>query len=209
MRLKKQNDPMQLPVKIILNSMYGKTGQVYRNRIGNLYNPVIFSFITGTARAMLYDFVKKNNLENEIVSFATDSICTTRKINLKSAKLGEFSLENEANDVFFLQNGFYRFKDKWKQRGLGRLGTKEIEHLDTFEKDGKLFYRFKVTRANRLRSSILSNKLSEIGKITVKTREVNLNADKKRFWLESLTGINHKMNRSLPISLNYFTKEQI
>ena len=209
MRLKKNNDPMQLPIKIILNSMYGKTGQLYRNRIGNLYNPVIFSFITGTARAMLYDFVKKNNLDNEIVSFATDSICTTRKINLKSAKLGKFSLENEANDVFFLQNGFYRFDGKWKQRGLGKLGTKEIEHLDTFEKDGKLFYRFKVTRSNRLRSSILSNKLSEIGKITEKTREVNLNADKKRFWLDELTGINHKMNESMPLSLNHITKEQI
>ena len=209
MRLKRQNDPMQLPIKIILNSMYGKTGQVYRNRIGNLYNPVIFSFITGHARAMLYNFAKKNKLENEIVSFATDSICTTRKINLKSAKLGEFSHENEANDVFFLQNGLYRFDGKWKLRGLGRLVTKKIEHLDTFEKDGKLFYKFKVTRANRLRQSILSNKLSEIGKITEKTREVNLNADKKRFWLESLTGINHKMNRSLPLSLNYFTKDEI
>ena len=195
MRLKRQNDPMQLPIKIILNSMYGKTGQLYRNRIGNLYNPVMFSFITGTARAMLYNFAKENKLENEIVSFATDSICTTRKINLKSAKLGEFSLENEANDVFFLQNGFYRFNGKWKQRGLGKLGTRDIEHLDTFEKDDKLFYRFKMTRANRLRSSILSNKLSEIGKITEKTREVNLNADKKRFWFEPLTGINHKMNR--------------
>ena len=54
-----------------------------------------------------------------------------------------------------------------------------------------------------------SNKLSEIGKITEKTMEVNLNADKKRFWLESLTGINHKMNRSLPLSLNYFTKDEI
>ena len=141
--------------------------------------------------------------------FATDSICTTRKINLKSAKLGELSHENEANDVFFLQNGLYRFNSKWKLSGLGRLGTKQIEHLDTFEKDGKLFYRFKVTRANILRSSILANKLSEIGKIIEKTREVNLNADKKRLWLESLTGINHKMNLSLPISLNYFTKAEI
>ena len=81
--------------------------------------------------------------------------------------------------------------------------------MDTFEKDGKLFYRFKVTRANILRSSILANKLSEIGKIIEKTREVNLNADKKRFWLESLTGINQKINESLPISLNYFTKDEI
>ena len=159
--------------------------------------------------AVLYSFVKDNRLESELVSFATDSICTTRKMNLKSDKLGEFSLENKANDVFFLQNGFYRFNGKWKQRGLGRLGTREIEHLDTFEKDEKLFYRFKMLRANRLRSSILSNKISEIGKITEKTREVNLNADKKRLWLETLTGINHKMNQSLPLSLNYFTKAEI
>ena len=158
---------------------------------------------------MLYKFAKENNLENDLVSFATDSICTTRKMKLKSAKLGEFSFENEANDVFFLQNGFYRFNGKWKQRGLGRLGTREIEHLDTYERDEKLFYRFNMKRANRLRSSILSNNLADIRKITEKTREVNLNADKKRFWLESLTGINHKMNQSLPLSLNYFTKDNI
>ena len=53
------------------------------------------------------------------------------------------------------------------------------------------------------------NQNAEIGKITEKTREVNINADKKRLWLESLTGINHKMNRSLPLSLNYFTKDEI
>jgi len=111
--------------------------------------------------------------------------------------------------VFFLQNGFYRFNGKWKQRGLGRLGTREIEHLDTFEKEEKLFYKFKMKRPNRLRSSILSGNLSDIGKFTEKTREVNLNADKKRFWLESLTGINHKMNQSIPLSLNYFTKENL
>ena len=182
---------------------------MYRSKIGNLYNPVIFSFITGHARAMVYDFVKRNNLDNEIVSFATDSICTTRKMNLKSAKLGEFSHENEANDVFFLQNGIYRFNGKWKKRAIGSIGIKKIEHLDTFEKDGKLFIRFKILRSNRLRSSIIGNKISEIGKITEQTREVNLNADKKRLWLESLTGINHKMNKSLPLSLNYFTKDEI
>jgi len=209
MRLKRQNDPMELPIKIILNSMYGKTGQLHKGRIGNLFNPVIFAFITGYARAMLYDFVKRNNLESDLVSFATDSICVTRKLKINSKKLGDFSKENEANDVFFLQNGIYRFNGKWKQRGLGTLGTKQIEHLDTFEKDGKLYYKFKVLRSNRLRQSILSNNLKDIGKITERTREINLNADKKRFWVENLTGINDKMNTSLPISLNYFTKEQI
>ena len=158
---------------------------------------------------MLYDFVKIYNLESELVSFATGSICVTKKLKLNSHKLGDFSKENEANDVFFLQNGFYRFNGKWKQRGLGTLGTREIEHLDTFKKDDKLYYKFKMKRSNRLRQSILSNNLKDIGKITEKTREVNLNADKKRLWLETLTGINDKMNESLPIPLNYFTKDEI
>jgi len=106
--------------------------------------------------------------------------------------------------VFYLQNGFYRFNGIWKQRGLGHLGTKEIEHLDTFERDGKLFYRFKVLRSSRLRSSILQNKIQDIGKIKTFEREVNLNADRKRFWLDNLTAINHETNDSVPISLNHF-----
>ena len=117
---------------------------------------------------------------------------------------GEFSFDKSADDVFYLQNGFYRFNGIWKQRGLGHLGTKEIEHLDTFEKNGKLFYRFVMNRNSRLRSSILQNRIQDIGKIKPTIREVNLNADSKRFWLGELSAINHETNDSLPISLNYF-----
>jgi len=42
--------------------------------IGNLFNPLITSYITGFTRAYLYRFMKKHNLENEVVAFATDSI---------------------------------------------------------------------------------------------------------------------------------------
>ena len=164
-QFKKANNPMQLPIKIILNSIYGKTGQVINNRIGNLFNPVIFAFITGFCRAQLYDFVRKNGIEKEVVFFATDSICTRKKLDVNSSKLGDFSFDNEANDVFALQNGFYRFNGKWKQRGLGKLNGKEIEQLDTFEKNGRLYYRFVVNRNNRLRFSILQNKICDIGKI--------------------------------------------
>jgi len=108
-------------------------------------------------------------------------------------------------DVFVLQNGFYRFNEKWKQRGLGKLGTREIEHLDTFEKDGRLYYRFNMLRNNRLRSSIREDKISEIGKIKPITREFNLNADRKRFWLGQIESMDYKiMNESMPLNLNYF-----
>lgn len=187
------------------DAIYGKTSQRVGRNIGNLFNPVIFAFITGFTRAKLYDFVRKNNLEHHVVFFATDSICTTKKLEIDSEKLGEFSFDNEASDTFVLQNGFYRFNKKWKQRGLGKLNGKEIEHLDTFEKDGRLYYRFVVKRNNRLRKSILQDRIADIGKIRPETREFNLNADRKRLWLGRIESMDNEiMNESTPLLLNYF-----
>ncbi|OLD41006.1 MAG: DNA polymerase [Thaumarchaeota archaeon 13_1_40CM_2_39_4] len=210
LKLKAKNDPLQAPIKIILNSIYGKTGQKVNRVIGNLFNPVIFAFITGYARAQLYRFVIENGFEREVVAFATDSICTTRKLDIGSNKLGEFSYEGSANDVFYLQNGFYRFNGKWKQRGFGKLSGKEIEHLETFEKQGRLYYKIKLLRNTRLRTSILQDQISEIGKIKMMTRQINLNADRKRFWLGRIESIDQKYhNDSMPISLNHFSKDEI
>jgi len=204
LRLKQAQNPLQLPLKIILNSIYGKTGQKVNRRIGNIFSPVIFSSITGITRSMLYRFVLENEIENDVVFFATDSVCTTKKLEYNSDKLGAFSFDNSADDVYVLQNGFYRFNEKWKQRGLGNLGTKEIEHLDTIERGDDLFYTYKVLRSNRLRSSILSDSIPDIGKFTTFERQVNLNADKKRLWFEKLRSIQEKkMINSMAINLNY------
>ena len=87
--------------------------------------------------------------------------------------------------MFYLQNGFYRFNGKWKQRGLGKLGSREIEHLETFEKNSDLFYKIAVSRNTRLRSGIIQNKISDVGRITTVIKKVNLNADRKRQWFAS------------------------
>jgi len=116
--LKQNKNPLQLPIKIILNSIYGKTGERVRFKIGNLFNPVIFATITGITRAQLYEFVQKYGLGRYVVSFATDSICITKFLDIDSNRLGEFSFVNSADDVFYLQNGFYRYNGKWKQRVL-------------------------------------------------------------------------------------------
>lgn len=205
LEFKEQNNPLQLPLKIILNSIYGKTAQRVGNRIGNLFSPIIASSITGMTRAMLYDFIQKYGIENQVVSFATDSIITTKKLNIDSVKLGEFAYENSGNDVYVLQNGIYRFDKIWKKRGIGNLGNLQIEHLDTIEKNGQLYQVMKVLRVNRLRTAILSNSINEIGKFKTVERLVNLNADRKRMWFEDLLDVNDKKRiDSLPISLNYF-----
>ena len=203
--LKEQGNPLQLPIKIILNAIYGKMGQKQNRRIGNLFNPVIFAFITGYARAQLINFVKDNELEKDVVAFATDSVCVTRKIDVDSKELGGFSLDKEANDVYYLQNGFYRFNESWKLRGLGKLGNKEIEQIDTIERDGRLYYKYLVLRTKKLASAIISNQIDEIGRLKEETREVNLNGDDKRFWLGRLENINDlKSNKSMSLNPEYF-----
>ncbi len=56
----------------------------------------------------------------------------------------------------------------------------------------------------QLRSSIIQNEISEIGKIKPVVREVDLNADNKRFWLGQLTKIDNSTNHSMPLSANHF-----
>lgn len=208
--LKERKDPMQLPVKIILNSFYGKAGQKVNRVIGNLFNPVIFAYITGFTRAKLYRFVIDNDLESKVVSFATDSVCITKDLGLKSNRLGDFSLDKSSNDVYYLQNGIYRFNGVWKQRGLGNLKGRTLEHIDTIEKDGRLYLVLKPTRSASLRECIIQGRIQDIGKIRPIRRLVNLNADRKRFWLGTLKSINGKVcNESLPISLSHFGKDEI
>jgi len=182
-----------------------------RKRIlGNLFNPVIASTITGTTRAMLYDFVQRNRIEKNVVSFATDSIISTKKLNTHSIQLGKFAFENSGNDVYVLQNGIYRFNGKWKKRGIGNIGNRQIEHLDTIEQDGKLYQVFNLLRVNRLRTSILSNSIDEIGKFKTVERLVNLNADKKRLWFKEIRNIEDEILIDfMPISMNYFEKNAI
>jgi len=209
LELKKQNSPLQLPIKIILNSIYGKTGEIVRGRIGNLFNPVIFAFITGHARAQLYSFVQRHGLERDVVAFATDSICTTKPLEIDSDLLGEFSRKSTDN-AFYVQNGFYRFGKHFAQRGLGRLKGKEIENFETVEKDGKLIMKCRVLRSKRLRSSILSNTPENIGKFSVIELEIDLNADRKRLWLGELSSMKDKtINVSVPLNFDFISIEQV
>ncbi len=159
---------------------------------------------------MPYEFVQKHDIERDVVSFATDSITSTKKLDVNSTKLGGFAHENSGDDVYVLQNGIYRFNGKWKKRGIGNLGNKQIEHLDTIEKEGNLYQIMNVLRVGRLRTSILSNSIGEIGKFKTVERLVNLNADKKRMWFEELRDINDwKIIDSMSISLDYFKKSKI
>ena len=61
---------------------------------------------------------------------------------------------------------------KWKLRGLGKLGKKEVEHVATREKDGRLYIEYEVKRTRQLASSIIQGKINEIEKIKIETRKL-------------------------------------
>ena len=68
----------------------------------------------------------------------------------------------------------------------------------------------KVLRVNRLRTSILSDSIDQIGKFKTVERLVNLNADRKRMGFEELRDVNDDtMIDSMAISLNFVDKNKI
>lgn len=208
LKLKNEENPSERAIKIILNSIYGKTAQRVNNQMGNLFNPVISSYITGFTRAQLYKFVKDNGLDNDVVAFATDAIACRKKIvGLDSKKLGEMKLEKEANDNYFLSNGFYRFDGVWKNRGIGYDTERklEIEHQDTkTDEKGQLYISVKTTKTTHIKSGIAYNKLDKIGVIEEYEKKINLNSDRKRFWHSELESLNDNKfcdSSAIPIDL--------
>ena len=151
---------MQLVLKLVLNSLHGKTAQRRGNKAGNLFNPIICAYITGYTRAQLYSFVRQNNLEQDVVAFATDSIMARRKIEgLNSKALGEFKYE-KSGLVILLSNGIYSFDGEWKQRGIGSDKGIEISHKDTYiDKKGRLLLNLSVKRVTKFRTAWRQNRL--------------------------------------------------
>ena len=72
-----------------------------------------------------------------------------------------------------------------------------------------MYYSFKINRVGRLRNSIITNNITNIGKFQIYEKQINLNADRKRMWMGELDGINDKSNGSVPLSFNHFTLDQI
>lgn len=84
---------------------------------------------------------------------------------------------------------------KWKQRGVGYDKEKkaEIEHLETWiSEDGQLYIKVKTTKTTHIKSGIIYNKIRNIGKIEEYEKKINLNSDKKRYWLGDLQSLKDK-----------------
>jgi len=210
-QLKRDKDPLELPIKVILNSMYGKTAQTTDNKTGNMFNPVLASTITGKCRAMLYQTIIQNDMERDVLFMYTDSIATRKKLNLNSKTLGLFSQDFEGS-IYSLQSGFYAKNGKFERsRGIGQLGDETIIHKDTkLDSKGRLVYEFDKIKVGTLKINIKKGNLDNIGAFTTETKKLKLNGDRGRFWIGELTDIRLKEhNISTPFNLSVFDYSKI
>ncbi|MFI1831527.1 DNA polymerase [Streptomyces sp. NPDC020412] len=136
-QLKKAGNGAQKVLKLLINSLYGKTAQsigwrlVQRNGEWTAERPPFQSYIwagliTSGCRAMVLDMALREGAD--VVSFATDGIISRTKIDgvEDSSELGEWEAEQYRN-VYLFQSGIYTYEsyDKVLDESMNPTGEKE------------------------------------------------------------------------------------
>jgi hypothetical protein len=204
--------------KIIINGFYGKTIQLEpknmitdedegeaelikgnpvvkteRFNAGLLFNPVVAQEITGNTRSMLLDAVV--DMQEDVIAFATDSIISTKKPNIKIGKsLGDWDEEKSNRRFTSIGSGVYFFEDDMmKFRGFGRGYNPEVIQSDT-EK-----VMLDVKRNIKLKQTFKSKEkdLDRFNLILDMQKSFNLNFDRKRLWLDQFNNSDEIYNKQI------------
>jgi hypothetical protein len=191
----KENDPdIKYCVKIILNSLYGKTIQAVGGKTGKLFNPIWASLITSLTRLKLLEFSYGNY--DKIISYSTDSVHSIVPIDYpKNPKLGEFSKDFEGSGIYVMSDIYSLWNEtkyKNKFRGFSLVSEKdkgEIEEIpltkilkEIYDKDE---YKYFTNRVYHLGECIRHTKKRDIRDInifSVSEKSLNINGDAKRIW---------------------------
>lgn len=130
-RLKFGKDAAGMPLKFMLNSLYGKLAQ--RKGKPVFANPIYAGLITATTRAQLIDAAAVE--PDSVIMFATDAVFTARPLKhlTVSKALGAWDM-TEHPRLFCVQPGLYwgLIKDKIKTRGISPRFMRPL--LPTFER---------------------------------------------------------------------------
>ena len=181
-RLKAANDPRNIPLKLGLNSLYGKFAQ----RVGTpKYQCIAWAgIITSYCRSLLYDAIHRSNGAVEFVQ--TDSVFSTEPLDLPQSKtLGEW--EGEAvQDMIVLQAGVYRYKkgDKVVEKYRGFDKGIDFDLILQRATEGRGMYHTETLSATRLIPFGLAATSDNLwplrGQFVTMERELNLRPKAKR-----------------------------
>lgn len=190
-----KDEDIRYVVKIILNSLYGKTIQTVGDghRTGKLFNPIYASIITAKTRIKLLDLALQN--PSEIIMFSTDGVHTTKPFKVpKSPKLGDFGKDFFGEGVYIMSdvyNVWNETKTKNRLRGFSLTSVKDIDSagillrdiLNTMDKSTK--YSYKVSRPYHLGECLMHTEKRSIADINIwgdSEKSIDVNGDRKRIW---------------------------
>jgi DNA polymerase elongation subunit (family B) len=214
---KKNDKAMDLTLKLIMNSLYGKFAEreskiktklipfdgaqsvsigdqtIYFKEIdmaGTLFNPVYASYITSLTRKLLLESCI-NNLDH-VLMFATDSILTDKPILQESDELGKWKLEMQGEAVLIM-SGVYSIRSdseiKTRFRGFPIKGEYNFfDLLKNHANEDKIV--FELEKAIKLGEVVNFHRIYDLEDLCVfKTVEKGLDCfgDEKRDWVHSPT----------------------
>ena len=210
-----QDAALKYFIKIVLNSLYGKTIQKIPDRktdlytTGNLFNPFWAAYITAGTRLQLFDAMQKMSYD-DLVLVATDSIMSKKRLDLPlNGSLGEWDLQTQGEGIV-IGSGVYSIKDKEDQvitRNRGFKATKNVNFFDigtSFATSIQIQVKAHITLARAL----IQGNYDKMNLIFDDVRDLNLNFDNRRFWggkFEKADDILTKQISSLPLDLNLLT----
>jgi hypothetical protein len=163
-RLKAEGKSAERALKLILNSVYGKTAQ----RVGwdpETGRPPTWhqlewaGYITSYTRASMFLAMQQN--PDAIIACETDAIFSTEPLNLPiSKKLGDWSID-AFEEILYLQSGFYFAKNADgtsvdKMRGFDRGSVSINDALSAIRRD--TFRRTCLREKRTVRNPVLSGK---------------------------------------------------
>lgn len=184
LKIKKENkeDIRQHCLKILINSLYGKTAQ--QEPRGRLTNFFYASYITGLTRLKILEVVLKH--KDHIISIDTDGILTDREIKgLKiSDQLGEWSYEEYDRGLIVGSGVKQLWKGetyKTKARGITDNTDWDMysDIVKNKDKDTIPYMRYAPLQ---LGIAIKTHHLEDLNRFRTFIRRLKVNMDTKRCW---------------------------
>ncbi len=153
-------------------------------RAGMLFNPCYASLITSQTQAMLYREGMKHS--DDVISFATDSILSTRKLDLPiSSNLGDWKAEYEHGEAVVVGSGVYAIRDGDKRDSKFRGFSNIFDVWDVLEGNlSKSSIKITKKRPLKLKECVKRNDLTteDINLFVDVDKTMDINFDRKRVW---------------------------
>lgn len=150
LKFKKENNPAEYPLKLCYNSGYGKFAQSegagYVKGQKPTYHQIEYAgYITALTRATLYQTVKQNHADREVIALATDGIYSLAPLIVNEGDaLGQWKAR-QYDGIEIVQSGVYRLfhNDRITDDNISQTAwEREVSVIDGYESTDRKVWEY-------------------------------------------------------------------